>query len=140
MLTWYRKRVRIFVIPVLVLLVSGMLSGTCRHCLAGSNSGPVADHVTGHQQHQCMDDPGQKKMKPPCDVYCDCDEYVMSMDDDRSYLLKNHRAGTEQDVSFIPAYYVTVIPPGNRLYINGKPHIPDRACFSPLQRSCILLI
>ena len=126
------------------LFVSGMLSITCHHCLinvaSSSDSRSVTDNMTGQTEHQCMDEPGKEKMKPPCTLYCDCEDYVTSMDNDRHYLLKNYRAGTDQIYPFIPAYYVTVIPSGNRLFINGKPHIPDRSCFSPLERNCILLI
>ena len=134
-----------FTAPIMmVLLVGSLLSLACQHCLAraamGVGDSHVMDVAVEHGDHPGMDSGMHQEMgKDPCTVYCNCEDNYFSTDTGFSLKLALNRAVFESSQPSIHNYHEHYIPVGDRLFINGKPHIPDRACYLPLERNCVLL-
>lgn len=145
MLIWCRNKLRTLIPALMVLFISGLLSLSCQHCLAKAatniNSQDMAGGPDRHADHMPMG-PGEQHggQQDPCTVFCDCEDSYVSADDNSSMNVAVNRVLSSLKIPCIHKYYLEFIPSDHRLFINGKPHIPDRSCYSPLERNCVLLI
>ena len=143
MLAWCRK-MQTLIAPIMVALFLGSLfTFFCQHCLmkleqsrqaaiASSNDG-------GHCPHHGSNQPQPVSPAKPCTGVCDCGDHAMLIADQHAIAISDYRDYSEIMILIPPAADRMNYAPGMLAYVIGKPAKPERACFTPLERNCVLL-
>ena len=143
MLIWNRKNKNILVSGILFFFLGGLLPLSCVHCLTDAE---YEQHMIAgnesHCSHMVMDNEKTEpvKSKKPCkDGLCDCKHNNKITRDDRTQTIK---ANTDSSINVYPVVHELAWPGSltlNDQPANLKPYKPDRACYPPLERTCVLL-
>ena len=143
MLTWFRK-IQTTVAPLMVAVFLGSLFTLfCQDCLVKLEQ--VRQTVAAsslHEGHCAHNSDGQPESTPPakpCMGVCDCGDHAMLIADKHSLAMSDSRGFAEIKILIPPAAYTSDYTPRVLAYVIGKPDKPDRACFTPLERNCVLL-
>ena len=143
MLVWFRKMQTIIAPLMLTVFLSSLFALFCQHCLmkleqARQLAAVVSSHHDGHCTHNGGSKPEPMSPAKPCMSVCDCGDNSMLIADKHSITINDFRDYAEIKIP-ISIAYTSDYTPAVLAYVIGKPDKPDRACFSPLERNCVLL-
>jgi len=146
MLIWLRKRQRQLAAILVAVFATGLLSMTCQNCLAGTDIHDVVTHDAPGKY--CMHDEESVNANDTestydnCPTICDCEELSFISES----AIRLAEFGTidkyKSDNQDIP-YYLSQTLLTAHIDVSDitrvRSDVPDRACYSPLERYCVLL-
>ena len=143
MLTWFRKKRKAIIPLVGGVFLAGLFSYFCPHCLAKmlieENAAVSNANTYEHCSSMTASRQGAKHSGNHCNGTCGCGGHAMligtrhlvTMSDSKGYPHIRMPVLNDSSAPDLRAIYLS--------YIIGRPYKPDRACFSPLERNCVLL-
>lgn len=143
MLSWFRKKRKAIGPLIAAVFLGGLFSFLCPHCLAKTAMEMNTRVFKGDNNEHCSH-MGDGKTQPVkshkhCNGSCGCG--------DRAMLIGTRHLATLNDNKGFPDIRMPVLnelswnemPAAYISFTIGRPYKPDRACFSPLDRNCVLL-
>ena len=143
MLSWFRKKRKAIVPLITGVFLAGLFSLFCPHCLAKMvlEENAAVTHSDAHAPclHTGAGKPGLVQSHGHCNGTCGCEDHVM--------LIGTRHPVTLSDSKAYPDIRMPVLNDASGLNLSvtgyqftiGRPYKPDRACYSPLERNCVLL-
>jgi hypothetical protein len=143
MLNWLRKKQAVISPLVAAVFLGSLFSLFCQNCLAQLERERAPDHVVPHDDglcpHQNKNEPAPEPAVKPCMGVCDCGDNAMLIADKHSITLIDHQGFSDGKLIMPPLADTAVFSARHITWSIGKPLQPDRACYPPLERSCVLL-
>ena len=143
MLNWFRIKRKLFIPVITAVFIGGLFSLVCPHCLAKMvMDAEITNTAQGDNDHCSHMEPAKPvpvQSHLHCNGNCACEDHVMlagsrpsaALSDDKGYT--DFRMPAVSDLSWAELPFIE-LP-----FTVGRPYKPDRACFSPLERNCVLL-
>lgn len=143
MFGWFRRRRKALVPVLTAAFLASLFSFYCPHCLAKMAMETAGLSIKDNGVDHCSHREGNKLMPAGthkhCNGVCDCAG--------NSKIFASAQAVTPDDVKTHPGTRIAIrddfyrpLPSMSFLtYIVGRPYKPDRACYPPLERICVLL-
>jgi len=142
MLAWLRKKQTGIATGMAAVFLGSLFTLFCQHCLAQMEwelEMIVASKDYDHCTHANSSEPEPALPGQPCMGVCDCGDNAMLIADNHAIAISNIRDYDDFKLLIPPAAYRSDYAPAVPAYVIGKPDKPDRACFTPLERNCVLL-
>ena len=143
MSSWFRKKRKALVSLTAAVFISGMFSFFCPHCLAKMimEDHAVVNHSNSHEHCSQMEagKPASKHSRIHCNGSCGCGGIAKLTGSRSLVILSDGKRSPDSRIAVLnglPALDLSIV---HLTYTIGRPYKPDRACFSPLERNCVLL-
>ena len=144
MLTWFRKQQSVLAPILVTVFLASTFSLYCRHCrIQLEQIRQALVTVQSDAGHCPLHGGGQPQTTPPakpCHGNCDCDDHAGLIADKHGTAMRDYRHYSESIILIPPAADRMNYAPGMLDDVIGQPDEPERACYPPLERFCVLLI
>lgn len=143
MFNWFRRK-RKAVIPVTTaIFLTGLFVFYCPYCLARMAREMTGMNMEHHAAGHCSLIKGNKALSTGphkhCNGTCDCAANAKIFASGHALATHDVKASPHTRIA-IQANLARLLPVMTYLtYIVGRPYKPDRACYPPLERICVLL-
>ena len=143
MLNWFRKK-RKAIIPLTgVMFLAGMFSLFCPHCLAkmvlAENAAVNMSETHDHCPHMGAGESGTVHSSNHCDGACGCQDHAMLTGIRHPVSVNDSKLYPDIRLPVLNEPYRSALSATEYQFTIGRPYKPDRACFQPLERNCVLL-
>jgi len=125
------------------VFISGLFSLICPHCLAKMvmDADPIVTQYNDneHCSHMGPANPAPVQSHNHCNGSCACEEHVMLSGPRDSVAITDHKGYPDIRMPVLNDTFRYESSFIDLPSIVGRPYKPDRACYSPLERNCVLL-
>ena len=143
MFCWLRRKRKALVPFLTAAFLGSLFSFYCPHCLAKMTKEMAAMSIKHDTAVHCAH-PGSNAPLPAgphkhCNGFCDCAGKTMNFSAAHPVVAKDVQAWPGTRIAIRDDFYRPLPTVTYVTYIAGRPYKPDRACYPPLERICVLL-